>query len=49
MGQMLIQAILRKDFPVVQGAVLVFAMSFVLINLFVDLVYVLVIPRVRFG
>lgn len=49
MGQMMIQAILRKDFPVVQGAVLVFAMSFVLINLFVDLVYVLVNPRVRFG
>lgn len=49
MGQMMIQAILRKDFPVVQGAVLVFALSFVLINLVVDLIYVVINPRVRFG
>lgn len=49
MGRMMIQAIMRKDFPIVQGAVLVFALSFVLINLIVDLVYVLINPRVRFG
>lgn len=49
MGRMMIQAILRKDFPVVQGTVLVFALSFVLINLIVDLVYALVNPRVRYG
>jgi ABC-type dipeptide/oligopeptide/nickel transport system permease component len=49
MGRMMIQAILRKDFPIVQGAVLVFALSFVVINLLVDLVYVLINPRVRYG
>ena len=49
MGRMMIQAIMRKDFPIVQGAVLVFALSFVLINLFVDLVYALINPRVRYG
>ncbi len=49
MGRMMIQAILRKDFPVVQGNVLVFALSFVMINLIVDLVYALVNPRVRYG
>jgi glutathione transport system permease protein len=49
MGRMMIQAILRKDFPIVQGAVLVFALSFVVINLLVDLVYALINPRVRYG
>jgi len=49
MGRMMIQAIMRKDFPIVQGTVLVFALSFVVINLIVDLVYALVNPRVRFG
>jgi ABC-type dipeptide/oligopeptide/nickel transport system permease component len=49
MGRMMIQAILRKDFPLVQGSVLIFALSFVVINLIVDVIYVLINPRVRVG
>lgn len=46
-GRLLIQAIGRRDFPLVQGAVLVIATLYVLINLLVDLLYAVVDPRIR--
>lgn len=46
-GRLLIQAIGRRDFPLVQGAVLVIAAVYVLINLLVDLLYAVVDPRIR--
>lgn len=46
-GRLLIQAIGRRDFPLVQGAVLVIAAIYVLINLLVDLLYAVVDPRIR--
>lgn len=48
MGRLMIQSILRKDFPVVQGAVLLFASAFVFINLTVDLLYAYLNPRIRY-
>lgn len=48
MGRMMIQGILRKDFPVVQGAVLLFAFAFVFLNLSVDLLYAFLNPRIRY-
>jgi len=46
-GRLLISAIAERDYAVIQGGVLVFAMFVVLINLMMDLVYVVVDPRVR--
>jgi peptide/nickel transport system permease protein len=46
-GEMLIGAIAQRDYPVVQGGIIVFALFVVLINLLVDIAYVLVDPRVR--
>jgi peptide/nickel transport system permease protein len=46
-GRLLIQAIGRRDFPLVQGTVLVIAALYVLINLLVDLLYAVVDPRIR--
>jgi peptide/nickel transport system permease protein len=46
-GRLLIQAIGRRDFPLVQGTVLVIAALYVLINLAVDLLYAVVDPRIR--
>ncbi len=46
-GRLLIQAIGRRDFPLVQGAVLVIAALYVLINLMVDLLYAVIDPRIR--
>jgi len=47
LGRMTVNAVLQRDFLVVQGAVLVIAATFVLINLTVDLLYAVIDPRVR--
>ena len=47
MASFLIQALSRRDYALVQGIVLFFAVSFVLINLVVDILYGLVDPRIR--
>ena len=47
MGQLLIQSIAGRDYPVVQAAVLVFAVGFVIINFLVDILYVVIDPRIR--
>jgi len=46
-GRLLIQAIGRRDYPLVQGIVLIIALMYVLINLAVDLVYGILDPRLR--
>ncbi|MDQ3458459.1 MAG: ABC transporter permease [Deinococcota bacterium] len=47
-GQLLVTSILARDYPVVQGAVLLIAVSFIVINLLVDLVYGAIDPRIRY-
>ncbi len=47
LGRHIVQAILKRDFPVIQGAVLFMAALFMLVNLLVDLSYGLIDPRVR--
>jgi peptide/nickel transport system permease protein len=47
-GRLLVDSIRARDYPVVQGAVLLIAVSFVLVNLVVDLVYGFVDPRIRY-
>ena len=49
MGRLVVQSIARRDYPVIQGAVMVIAMTYVLVNLIVDLLYVYIDPRVRLG
>ena len=48
LGRLIISAILRRDYPVVQGVVLVTAAAYVLINLLVDLLYAFIDPRIRY-
>jgi len=48
-GRLLVESIFARDYPVVQGVVVLVGMMFVLINLAVDLVYPLLDPRVRLG
>jgi peptide/nickel transport system permease protein len=48
LGRLTIDAILRRDYPVIQGIVLFFSFIYVLVNLIVDLVYTLVDPRIRY-
>jgi peptide/nickel transport system permease protein len=46
-GKLLISAIAERDYAVIQGGIVVFAMFVVLINLVMDLVYIVVDPRIR--
>ena len=48
LGRLIISAILRRDYPVVQGVVLVTAAAYMLINLVVDVVYAFIDPRIRY-
>ncbi|MDP3407330.1 ABC transporter permease [Phreatobacter sp. HK31-P] len=48
LGRLTVDAILRRDYPVIQGLVLLFSFVYVLVNLAVDLVYTLVDPRIRY-
>lgn len=47
-GRLIVDAILKKDFQVVQGAVLISAIFYVTVNLLVDLSYAFVDPRIRY-
>jgi peptide/nickel transport system permease protein len=48
LGRLTVDAILRRDYPVIQGIVLLFSFLYVLVNLMVDLTYTLVDPRIRY-
>ena len=48
-GRLAVQAVLERDYPLVQGIVLFAAVIFVLMNLLVDITYRLLDPRVRLG
>jgi ABC-type dipeptide/oligopeptide/nickel transport system permease component len=48
LGTLVVQGILARDVPLVQGAVLVIALTFVLVNLAVDLLYAYLDPRIRY-
>jgi peptide/nickel transport system permease protein len=48
LGRLTIDAILRRDYPVIQGVVVLFSFVYVLVNLMVDLIYTLLDPRIRY-
>ena len=47
-GNLVVSAVLRRDYPVIQGALIVVAGIYVLINLVIDIIYTFVDPRVRY-
>ena len=49
LGTLMVKAIQTRDYPVVQGCVLVIALSYVLVNLLTDLLYGVIDPRIRYG
>jgi len=48
LGRLTVNAILRRDYPVIQGVILMFSAVYVLINLLVDLSYTFLDPRIRY-
>jgi len=48
LGRLVVEAVLARDYPVIQGLILLFALVYVLINLAVDMSYTLLDPRIRY-
>ena len=48
LGRLTVDAILQRDYPVIQGVILMFSFVYVLVNLLIDLTYTLVDPRIRY-
>jgi peptide/nickel transport system permease protein len=48
LGRLTVDAILRRDYPLIQGIVLLFSFVYVLVNLGIDLIYTVLDPRIRY-
>ena len=48
LGRLTVDAVLARDFPTIQGVMLLFSLIYVLVNLIIDLAYTLVDPRIRY-
>lgn len=48
-GRLIVRAIQNRDFPVVQGTVLIIAFTFIIVNLLVDIFYAFLDPRIKYG
>jgi peptide/nickel transport system permease protein len=48
LGRLIVSAVLRRDYPVIQGVVLLIAVAYTLVNLAVDLAYLALDPRIRY-
>jgi peptide/nickel transport system permease protein len=47
-GRLIVDSILARDYPVIQGSILIFGLLYIMVNLVVDLIYALVDPRIRY-
>jgi peptide/nickel transport system permease protein len=48
LGRLVVDAILSRDYPVIQGVLLIFSATYVIVNLIIDLLYVFIDPRIRY-
>jgi len=48
-GRLVVDAISRRDYPIIQGVMILFAAVYVLINLVIDILYSFIDPRIRYG
>jgi peptide/nickel transport system permease protein len=48
LGRLTVDAILRRDYPIIQGLILVFSFAYVIVNLVVDMLYIVLDPRIRY-
>jgi peptide/nickel transport system permease protein len=48
LGRLVVDAITRRDYPVIQGLILFFAAVYIVLNLIIDIIYTLVDPRIRY-
>jgi peptide/nickel transport system permease protein len=47
-GRLIVDSILARDYPVIQGTILIFGLLYILVNLVVDMIYAFIDPRIRY-
>ncbi len=48
LGRLVVDAITRRDYPIIQGLILFFALVYIVLNLIIDIIYTIVDPRIRY-
>jgi peptide/nickel transport system permease protein len=48
LGRLVVEAVLARDYPVIQGLIILFSFTYILINLMIDLLYTVFDPRIRY-
>jgi peptide/nickel transport system permease protein len=48
MGRLVVDALIRRDYPIIQGMLMVFSVLYIFVNLLVDIAYAYLDPRIRF-
>jgi len=48
LGRLVVEAVLARDYPIIQGLILLFSLAYILINLVVDVLYTVFDPRIRY-
>ena len=48
MGRLVVDALIRRDYPIIQGMLMVFSVLYIFVNLLVDITYAYLDPRIRY-
>jgi peptide/nickel transport system permease protein len=48
LGRLVVDAILKRDYPIIQGLILMFSLVYIVVNLVIDIAYTLLDPRIRY-
>ena len=48
LGRLVVDAILKRDYPIIQGLILFFSFLYIMLNLLIDIAYTLLDPRIRY-
>ena len=48
LGRLVVDAILKRDYPIIQGLILMFSFVYILVNLAIDIIYTMIDPRIRY-
>jgi peptide/nickel transport system permease protein len=48
LGRLVVDAILKRDYPIIQGLILFFSFLYIMLNLIIDITYTLIDPRIRY-
>ena len=49
LGSLMVAAVQSRDYPLIQGCVLTFAFLFLFVNVFIDIIYTFIDPRIRYN